>query len=169
MAGYTATQSNYFGKYLRDRNRHQAENRSRQEAEHKSGSSEQFNNEKIEVAFRRAAQQYQVRPYAGTVTLFRPKPAVFYRLSGGRCLQESRNILLADNGWAEHVANLSVHEVPGDHDSMVIDPYARVLAERMRAVIAASDVGSRARHQSEAEGKLSHPQIAVFPRADELA
>lgn len=161
--------TNYLTKYLRDRNRHQAENRTRQEAEHKSGSSEQFNNEKIEVAFRRAAQQYQVRPYAGTVTLFRPKPAVFYRLSGGRCLQESRNILLADNGWAEHVANLSVHEVPGDHDSMVIDPYARVLAERMRAVIAASDVGSRARHQSEAEGTLSHPQIAVSPRAAELA
>jgi thioesterase domain-containing protein len=77
-----------------------------------------------------------VKPYAGAVTLFRPKPAVFYRLSGGRCLKENRDILLSDNGWSEHVAQFSVSEVPGDHDSMVLDPYVRVLAERMRALVA---------------------------------
>ena len=114
----------------------QENGRAKQEAEHQAGPTEHFNNEKIEVAFRRAAHQYQVKPYAGAVTLFRPKPAIFYRLSGGRCLKENRDILLSDNGWSEHVVQLSVSEVPGDHDSMVLDPYVRVLAERMRAIVA---------------------------------
>jgi acyl transferase domain-containing protein/thioesterase domain-containing protein len=128
--------ANYLAKYLQDRLRDKMNGRAKQEAEHQAGPTEHFNNERIEVAFRRAAHQYQVRPYAGAVTLFRPKPAVFYRLSGGRCLKENRDILLLDNGWVEHVTQLSVSEVPGDHDSMVLDPYVRVLAERMRAVVA---------------------------------
>ena len=131
--------SNYLAKYLRDRSRYQAANRSKQEAEHKAGSTEQFNNEKIEVAFRRAASQYQVQSYSGAVTVFKPKPVIVYRLSGGRCLQEGRNIVLADNGWGEHLDQLSVVEVPGDHDSMVLDPYVRVLSERMRSVLAEAE------------------------------
>ncbi len=128
--------ANYLAKYLQDRLHDKMNGRAKQEAEHHAGSTEHFNNEKIEVAFRRAAHQYQVKPYAGAVTLFRPKPAVFYRLGGGRCLKENRDILLLDNGWTEHVTQLSVSEVPGDHDSMVLDPYVRVLAERMRTVVA---------------------------------
>ncbi|KAB1088268.1 KR domain-containing protein [Neorhizobium galegae] len=128
--------ANYLAKYLQDRLRDKMNGRAKQEAEHQAGPTEHFNNEKIEVAFRRAAHQYQVKPYAGAVTLFRPKPAIFYRLSGGRCLKENRDILLSDNGWSEHVVQLSVSEVPGDHDSMVLDPYVRVLAERMRAIVA---------------------------------
>ncbi|WP_264319340.1 type I polyketide synthase [Rhizobium terrae] len=128
--------ASYFAKYFRDRKRHEASNRARQEAGHESGTTDQFNNEKIEFAFRHAAREYQVKPYAGPVTLFRPKPAAFYRLSGGRSLKENRDILLADNGWREHVAQLNISEVPGDHDSMVLDPYVRVLAERMRMVVA---------------------------------
>jgi acyl transferase domain-containing protein/thioesterase domain-containing protein len=134
--------ANYLAKYLQDRLRDRMDGRAKQEAEHQAGPSEHFNNERIEVAFRRAAHQYQVKPYAGAVTLFRPKPAVFYRLSGGRCLKENRDILLSDNGWTGHVTQLSVSEVPGDHDSMVLDPYVRVLAERMRAVVAEA-VGKR--------------------------
>lgn len=128
--------ANYLAKYLQDRLHDKMNGRAKQEAEHQAGPTEHFNNEKIEVAFRRAAHQYQVKPYAGAVTLFRPKPAIFYRLSGGRCLKENRDILLSDNGWSEHVVQLNVSEVPGDHDSMVLDPYVRVLAERMRAIVA---------------------------------
>jgi thioesterase domain-containing protein/acyl carrier protein len=154
---------NYLGKYLRDRRRSRAENLARQEAERQVGTTEHFNNEKIEMAFRRAAFQYQVKPYAGSVTLFRPKPAVFYRLSGGRCLRENRAILLPDNGWSEHVGALRVSEVPGDHDSMVLDPYVRVLAERMRAVVAdaAANSGIRTDASHARDGERVEPQQVI--------
>ncbi len=154
---------NYLGKYLGDRRRSRAESLAKQEAERQVGATEHFNNEKIEVAFRRAASQYQVKPYAGAVTLFRPKPAVFYRLSGGRCLRENRAILLSDNGWSEHVGTLRVSEVPGDHDSMVLDPYVRVLAERMRAVVAdaAANSGARTDTSRARDGERAEPQRVI--------
>jgi len=31
--------------------------------------------------------------------------------------------------------DLSIHEVPGDHDSMVLEPNVRVMAARLRALI----------------------------------
>ena len=35
--------------------------------------------------------------------------------------------------------NVEVTEVPGDHDSMVLEPNVRVLAARMKEVIAAAE------------------------------
>ncbi|MFD1807685.1 hypothetical protein ACFSHQ_04515 [Gemmobacter lanyuensis] len=32
-----------------------------------------------------------------------------------------------------------MHEVPGDHDSMVLDPHVRVLAARLRELFAAAE------------------------------
>ena len=122
--------------WLDKRRRWKAELRSRANAETEHGPVEQFNNKKIELVFRRALLKYPVRPYAGAVTLFRPKPDVYYYLSGGRHLQENRNIVLADNGWTPYVSDLHVSEVPGDHDSMVLDPYVRVLASRIRSILA---------------------------------
>jgi thioesterase domain-containing protein len=103
---------------------------------------EQFHNEAIEAAFRAALPRYDVKPYAGRVTLFRPKLNVAYSLSGGRWLSETRQFLYEDNGWTKFVRDLAVYEVPGDHDSMVLEPNVRVLAERLRACIekAESDV-----------------------------
>jgi acyl transferase domain-containing protein/thioesterase domain-containing protein len=108
-------------------------NRAIAAAEQVSG--EQFNNLRIEQVFRSALLKYEVRPYSGALTLFRPKPNIFYTLSGNRHLQENRNVVLADNGWTPYVSNLEISEVPGDHDSMVLDPYARVLASRIRAIL----------------------------------
>lgn len=122
--------------WLNKRRQWRAELRSRANAESEHGPAEQFNNKKIEIVFRRALLKYEVRPYSGAVTLFRPKPDTFYHLSGGRHLQENRNIVLPDNGWTAYVSNLHVSEVPGDHDSMVLDPYVRVLASRIRTILA---------------------------------
>ena len=122
--------------WLHKRRQWKAELRSQANAESEHGPVEQFNNKKIEVVFRRSLLKYQVRPYSGAVTLFRPKPDIFYYLSGGRHLQENRNIVLPDNGWTAHISSLHVSEVPGDHDSMVLDPYVRVLASRIRAILA---------------------------------
>ena len=125
-------QKGYLSKWLQDR-RNSREHTSSQRKALTSAAVEEFDNVRVELAFRTAANAYQVKPYAGAVTLFRPRPEVFYRLSGGRCLQENRNILLHDNGWGQHIRNLTVIEVPGDHDSMVLDPHVRILTERLHS------------------------------------
>lgn len=115
----------------------------------------QFNNERIELAFRRALGRYDVRPWSHPLTVFRPKPEVHYRLSNGRRLMSNRNIVLDDNGWTEHTEQLSVVEVPGDHDSMVLEPHVRVLASRMRRIL------SEASKQAEVSGGKAIPTVAA--------
>lgn len=95
-------------------------------------SAETFHDLAIEAAFRGALLRYTLRPYGGDVLLLKPKPQVYYHLSGGRRLHESRDIILDDNGWSPIIANMTVLEVPGDHDSMVLEPCVRVMTERIR-------------------------------------
>ena len=123
----------FFGNWVRSRIAWEEEKRRKRDAEHETASADQFHNLKIEAAFRNALPLYQMKPYDGVVTLFRPKPEVLYHLSGGRRLQPGRNIILDDNGWSPFVRQLDVQEVPGDHDSMVLEPFVRVLSEHMRA------------------------------------
>jgi thioesterase domain-containing protein len=80
-------------------------------------------------------RRYQLHPYAGQVTLLRPKPAAFYHLSGGRHLLENRDIILPDNGWSPLLADLTIVEVPGDHNNMVLQPNASVLSAWMRKAL----------------------------------
>ena len=121
----------FFGEWLksrRDWKRVQAEKRLAASQE-QSGS--QFHNARIEAAFYEALKRYEVKPYSGKVLLLRPRPEVLYRLSGGRRLQTGRNVVLDDNGWSPYVEALDIQEVPGDHDSMVLEPYVRVLASKL--------------------------------------
>lgn len=122
----------FMGNWVRNRMQWEEENRRRREAANEAISSDHFHNLRIEAAFRNALPLYQVKPYDGTVSLFRPRPEVLYRLSGGRLLQPGRNIILEDNGWSPFVQNLDIQEVPGDHDSMVLEPFVRVLADHVR-------------------------------------
>jgi thioesterase domain-containing protein len=96
---------------------------------------EQFHNQAIEQAFRLALGRYEVKPYSCPLALFRPKLNPAYHLSGGRMLNKDRDYLSPDNGWSPHIRELSIHEVPGDHDSMVLEPNVRVLAEKIRVLI----------------------------------
>jgi thioesterase domain-containing protein len=123
----------FFANWVRGKIEWEEEKRRKRNAEHETAPAEQFHNLRIEAAFRNALPRYKVKPYDGAVALFRPKPEVLYRLSGGRRLQPGRNIILDDNGWLPFVRNLDVQEVPGDHDSMVLEPFVRVLAEHVRS------------------------------------
>lgn len=102
-------------------------------------SAEQFHNAEIEAAFRRALGRYRGAPYEGAVLLMRPKLVVGYRITGGRELNIERGLLRDDNGWRRFVGALTIHEVPGDHDSMVLEPSVRVLAGRLRDELARAD------------------------------
>lgn len=99
----------------------------------------EFRSEEVGEAFRRAITRYdlETRPYAGAITLFRPKLAVAHVLGPGRVTNAKREFIYHDNGWGPHCTAVDVHEVPGDHDSMVLEPNVRVLASRLRKCIQA--------------------------------
>lgn len=67
------------------------------------------------------ASNYQVRPYPGRITLFRPCEAV---------VQVSTP---PDRGWGKLAAGVDVHYVPGHHHTMVKEPQVQALAEQLRA------------------------------------
>ena len=47
--------------------------------------------------------------------------------------------MFADNDLTQFAPALVTIEVPGDHDSMVLEPNVRVLAAKLRAVIAEAE------------------------------
>ena len=68
----------------------------------------------------------------------------------GRWISSERAYVTPDNDWTEHAPEVEAIEVPGDHDSMVLEPNVRVLAARMRRVIEAGDVRGRSQMGSPA-------------------
>jgi thioesterase domain-containing protein/acyl carrier protein len=103
-----------------------------------------FHDEAIEQAFRRALDVYEVVPRAeATLHLFRPALPVAYDLGNGRRINHERSYVFEDNGWSPYVAAVQVAEVPGDHDSMVLEPNVRVLARQLRGVIEATESAQR--------------------------
>jgi thioesterase domain-containing protein/NAD(P)-dependent dehydrogenase (short-subunit alcohol dehydrogenase family) len=102
----------------------------------RGGETRDFHSQVIEAAFYRALARYHVRPLDVSVALFRPKIEPTYRLSGGRMLDKGRSALYADNGWTPYVNRFEIREVPGNHDSMVLEPHVRVLAARIDEAMA---------------------------------
>jgi len=97
--------------------------------------SHSFHNEQIEAAFLASVAKYQVRPWDGPLALFRPPLVGKWEVSPGRWVNSERAYVLSDNDWTQHAPHIQVHEVPGDHDSMVLEPNVRVLAARIRDCI----------------------------------
>jgi acyl transferase domain-containing protein/thioesterase domain-containing protein/acyl carrier protein len=99
----------------------------------------EFHNAAIEAAFRAALPLYALRDWPGDVVLFRPPLDRHWPVSGGRWVSRAREYVLPDNGLGRFAPRLEVIEVPGDHDSMVLEPNVRVLAARMKAWIEARE------------------------------
>ena len=97
--------------------------------------SDEFHNAAIEAAFRAALPIYPMRHYAGHVHLFRPRQDHAYVLGEGRILSSEKRWVFPDNGWGEWVDSIEVSEMPGDHDSMVLEPNVRVMAAKLREVL----------------------------------
>ncbi|PZO74498.1 MAG: polyketide synthase [Mesorhizobium amorphae] len=130
----------YLNSWLKERAAWSAELRRKREAAEATADTppDAFSNDRIEGAFRRALGRYTVPAAAWPVTVYRPQPLVHYRLSGGRRLMANRDMILDDNGWGAHVHSLETVEVPGDHDTMVLEPHVRVLAGNMRQALVAA-------------------------------
>jgi thioesterase domain-containing protein len=103
--------------------------------------SAQFQSQRVGDAFLRALGAYRVPQVEIKATLFRPRLKVKYTLRDGRQFGADRTILLQDNGWTSHVRELTVVEVPGSHDSMVLEPNVRVLVSRLKRILMAADPG----------------------------
>lgn len=95
-----------------------------------------FHNRAIEAAFRDALPHVAMAAYDAPVALFRPPLDRHWRVTGGRWVSLAKEYVFEDNDWGRWMPKLSVHEVPGDHDSMVLEPNVRVMAAKLRALIA---------------------------------
>lgn len=94
-----------------------------------------FHDAVIEAAYLAALPVYKMRPWHGRVALYRPPLERRWTVSGGRGVNHERQYVYPDNDWGRYAPALSVTEVPGDHDSMVLEPNVRVLATYMRDAI----------------------------------
>jgi thioesterase domain-containing protein len=77
-----------------------------------------------------ASKNYQPRPYDGPVLLFRRanRPTGQYRDP--------------EYGWGGLATQLEIHEVPGNHIDMFLDPNVHVMADKLRAsLLEAQEVG----------------------------
>jgi acyl transferase domain-containing protein/thioesterase domain-containing protein/NAD(P)-dependent dehydrogenase (short-subunit alcohol dehydrogenase family)/acyl carrier protein len=92
-------------------------------------------NASIEAAFRNALVLYDVQAWSGNAILFRPPLNRQWRVSRGRWVSAAREYLFEDNDWTRFVPAIKVVEVPGNHDSMVLEPNVRVLASHLKSCI----------------------------------
>ena len=96
---------------------------------------DEFNNVAIERAFRAALPLYPMNRYPGKVHLFRPQLDRAYVLGPNRVLNSEKLWIYPDNGWSPYVDSIEVSEMPGNHDSMVLEPNVRVMASRLRELL----------------------------------
>ena len=54
-------------------------------------------------------------------------------------MSSAKEYVFPDNDLTRFASALEVIEVPGDHDSMVLEPNVRVMAAKLKAVIAKAE------------------------------
>ena len=75
----------------------------------------------------------------GATVLFRPPLDLKWQVTGGNWVSSAKEYVFADNDLTRYAPGLQVIEVPGDHDSMVLEPNVRVMAAQLKAVIAEAE------------------------------
>ena len=106
-----------------------------------------FHNQAIEAAFRAALERYQVSYHPGKMVLFRPKLEQTYVFGPNRVMNSQRVFVYHDNDWGQFFDEVEVHEVPGNHDSMVLEPTVRVLASHLRGCIERAEAEWEEQHR----------------------
>ena len=130
----------YFGEWARNRIAWEIEKR--RTPDH-TVAENAFDNAKIEAAFRGAVETYDMRPWGGPLTLFRPPLDRHWQVSGGQWVSAAREYVYDDNQLTPMAPQIEVIEVPGDHDSMVLVPNVNVLAARLKQVIRSAERAQR--------------------------
>jgi acyl transferase domain-containing protein/NAD(P)-dependent dehydrogenase (short-subunit alcohol dehydrogenase family)/acyl carrier protein len=99
----------------------------------------------VEGAFYRALGVYETHPYDGVIHLYRPKLTPLHVFGPDRQINIDRRFIYHDNGWGPFCERVEVTEVPGTHDSMVLEPNVRVLAGHLRDAILEAEASAGAR------------------------
>ncbi len=123
----------YLGEWAGNRLRWEIEKRRAKPTD--TNPSVDFNNHKIEAAFREALETYDLKPWAGPMTLYRPPLDRHWKVSDGRWVSAAREYVFDDNEWTKWARQTDIVEVPGDHDSMVLVPNVSALAEHLQQII----------------------------------
>ena len=110
-----------------------------------------------------AVKHYRPPIYSGNVVLFRPALDEAYALQPGRVVNIDGGCVDHANYWGEFIAGgIDVEVVTGDHDSMVLGPYVRALAAKLRVRLAtAQAVATR--------GKVSEADVSSESATEALA
>lgn len=132
----------YFGEWVRNRAAWEMGRLRARFEEPEPLPENQFHNAAIEAAFRGALPLYDLRGWNGPMVLFRPPLDRRWKVGGGRWVNAERDYVFEDNDWTRLVPGVEVIEVPGNHDSMVLEPNVRVLAARMKACIERAEAGT---------------------------
>ncbi len=125
----------YLGQWVSNRIKWELAKRRPNEAPSKQ--QHQFHDTEIEAAFLQSVAQYSLQPWDGPLVLFRPPLQGYWQVSADQWIDRQRAYVFADNDWGQWASQLQVFEVPGDHDSMVLEPNVRVLAARIKSSIEA--------------------------------
>ncbi|WP_353142810.1 SDR family NAD(P)-dependent oxidoreductase [Paracoccus sp. (in: a-proteobacteria)] len=137
----------FVWKWLRDRISYEFQRRSKAkavEAEVATEATGTFHDLAIEAAFLAALPKMQLSVWDGPVAMFRPPLDRRWKVTGGLWINSGRDYVTEDNGWTPWMPNLRVIEVPGDHDSMVLEPNVRRLASVLRETLREADVDTSA-------------------------
>jgi acyl transferase domain-containing protein/thioesterase domain-containing protein len=96
----------------------------------------EFRSELIREGFVEALAAYELRPYFGRMTIFRPPLDRTFVLPRGRLADVYGEIQHEHNHWDPYTpGGIDCFEVPGDHDSMVLEPHVRVLGAKVCEVL----------------------------------
>lgn len=132
----------FVWKWLRDRVAYEFQRRSKAkavEAEVSAEATGAFHDLAIEAAFLAALPKMRLSVWDGPVAMFRPPLDRRWKVTGGRWINSGRDYVIEDNGWTPWMPNLRVIEVPGDHDSMVLEPNVRRLSSVLREILREAD------------------------------
>ncbi len=150
----------YIGKWAVNRVKWELAKRRGKAPEAPQNAAPQFHNAAIEAAFLTSVARYQLKPWSGNLLLLRPPLVGHWQVSGGRWVDSQRAYLFEDNDWGQWAPGLRVHEVPGDHDSMVLEPNVRVLAATMRREIESAEASRSPARRAVSPGP-DHPAEAA--------
>ena len=96
----------------------------------------EFRSEIVQEAFMESHAAYRTPVYDGIVHLIRPVREVMHHLPGGRRLVEDRVFEDEYNFWRPFIrGGIRLHHVTGDHNTMVLEPHVRHLAEVFKQCI----------------------------------
>ncbi|MGV3727069.1 type I polyketide synthase [Hydrogenophaga sp.] len=108
-----------------------------------TASAHQLHNAEIETAFRAALPVYELKSWNGPAVLFRPPLDRHWKVTRGQWVSAAREYVFEDNDWTRFMPELRVIEVPGDHDSMVLEPNVRVLAGHIKTCINEAEAATK--------------------------